>query len=88
MEFVTWNDGCDPGSRTVKEALFEYPSDECDGWQDAEVWHFIRTDKYFVIPFLKKETIETTGAGETFGACALNYVLEHGTRRFERGAAL
>jgi fructokinase len=23
-------------------------------------------------------TIETTGAGDTFGGCALNYILEHG----------
>lgn len=29
-------------------------------------------------PFLQENTIETTGAGDTFGACILNYVLEHG----------
>ncbi|MCI9022594.1 MAG: carbohydrate kinase [Eubacterium sp.] len=31
-----------------------------------------------VPPFLQEHTIETTGAGDTFEACALNYVLEHG----------
>lgn len=31
-----------------------------------------------VKPYLQEGTIETTGAGDTFGACALNYVLEHG----------
>lgn len=31
-----------------------------------------------VEPFLQEATIETTGAGDTFEACALNYVLEHG----------
>lgn len=31
-----------------------------------------------VAPFLREDTIETTGAGDTFEACALNYVLEHG----------
>ena len=31
-----------------------------------------------VKPFLQKNTIETTGAGDTFCACVLNYVLEHG----------
>lgn len=31
-----------------------------------------------VQPFLQENTIETTGAGDTFEACALNYVLEHG----------
>lgn len=31
-----------------------------------------------VNPFLLKETIETTGAGDTFGACCLNFVLKYG----------
>ena len=31
-----------------------------------------------VKPFLQKNTIETTGAGDTFCANVLNYVLEHG----------
>lgn len=38
-------------------------------YQDMEV---------FEAPFLQENTIETTGAGDTFGACALHYVLEHG----------
>ena len=29
-------------------------------------------------PFLQEATIETTGAGDTFGACVISYVLEHG----------
>lgn len=29
---------------------------------------------------LRKDTIETTGAGDTFMACTLNYVLEHGLK--------
>lgn len=29
-------------------------------------------------PFLQKSTIETTGAGDTFGACILQFVLDHG----------
>lgn len=28
--------------------------------------------------FIQENTIETTGAGDTFGACCLHYVLEHG----------
>lgn len=31
-----------------------------------------------VSPFLQDATIETTGAGDTFGACCLHYVLEYG----------
>ena len=29
-------------------------------------------------PFLQENTIETTGAGDTFCACVLNYILDHG----------
>lgn len=32
----------------------------------------------FCIPFLREDTIETTGAGDTFMACVLNAVLEKG----------
>ncbi len=32
--------------------------------------------------FKNPATIETTGAGDTFGACVLNYVLEHGFRDY------
>lgn len=28
--------------------------------------------------FIQAGTIETTGAGDTFGACCLHYILEHG----------
>ena len=31
-----------------------------------------------VKPFIQKNTIETTGAGDTFCACVLHYILEHG----------
>lgn len=34
-------------------------------------------------PFLQENTIETTGAGDTFGACILNYVLEHSLEHLE-----
>ena len=33
-----------------------------------------------VAPFLQENTIETTGAGDTFCASSLNYVLEHGLK--------
>ena len=29
-------------------------------------------------PFIQKNTIETTGAGDTFCACVLHYILAHG----------
>lgn len=51
-----------------------------------------------VAPFLQKNTIETTGAGDTFTGCVLHYILEHGLEdltedklaemlRFANGAA-
>lgn len=33
-----------------------------------------------VTPFIQKNTIETTGAGDTFCACVLHYVCEHGLK--------
>ena len=33
---------------------------------------------------LNERTIETTGAGDTFCACILNYVLEHGWRPYTK----
>ena len=38
-----------------------------------------------VNPFLNKNTIETTGAGDTFCACVLNYVLENGLESLSEG---
>lgn len=32
-------------------------------------------------PFLRKDTIETTGAGDTFCGCVLHYLLEHDISR-------
>lgn len=36
-----------------------------------------------VKPFLQEKTIETTGAGDTFGGCCLNYVLECGLHNMD-----
>lgn len=39
---------------------------------------YYRDKIVFAKPFIQEHTIETTGAGDTFGGCALNYILEHG----------
>ncbi|MDE6218836.1 MAG: carbohydrate kinase [Lachnospiraceae bacterium] len=36
-----------------------------------------------VKPFLQENTIETTGAGDTFGACCLHHVLEYGLENLD-----
>lgn len=33
--------------------------------------------------FIKENTVETTGAGDTFCACVLHYILEHGWKEYE-----
>jgi fructokinase len=35
-------------------------------------------------PFLNKDTIETTGAGDTFGACVIHYVLKFGLNNLDK----
>jgi fructokinase len=35
-------------------------------------------------PFLNKDTIETTGAGDTFGACVIHYVLKYGINNLDK----
>lgn len=37
-----------------------------------------------VKPFLQENTIETTGAGDTFGGCCLHYVLENGLHNLNK----
>ena len=36
-----------------------------------------------VKPFIQESTIETTGAGDTFGACCLYHVLEYGLENLD-----
>lgn len=41
---------------------------------------YFRDLKVEAKPYLQKNTIETTGAGDTFCACVLNYILDHGIK--------
>ncbi|MCD8119624.1 MAG: carbohydrate kinase [Lachnospiraceae bacterium] len=76
MEFLTGTSNYDRGVAMLRER-FPLPlvfvtlgkSGSLAYYQDISV---------FEKPFLQKNTIETTGAGDTFCACALNYILEHG----------
>lgn len=77
LEFMT-------GTKDVKEGahmlLKQYPGikvmNVTMGKEGSISFH--EGKEVFQAPFLQENTIETTGAGDTFGACALNYVLEHG----------
>lgn len=77
LEFMT-------GTKDVKEGAYilleKYPNiklmNVTMGKEGSIAFH--EGKEVFQAPFLQENTIETTGAGDTFGACALNYVLEHG----------
>ena len=43
--------------------------------KDPDAPSYIKTEAK---PFIQKDTIETTGAGDTFGGCVLHFVLENG----------
>lgn len=43
-----------------------------------------KEERVKVPAFLQKNTIETTGAGDTFGACILHYILENGWKDYSK----
>lgn len=43
-------------------------------------YHGLRVE---AAPFLQENTIETTGAGDTFGACCLHHILEYGLENLD-----
>ncbi len=76
---IQWLTGEEDFTAGVKKIREEFPiplilvSMGRDGSRAYYGDHYVE-----VAPFLQKNTIETTGAGDTFCACVLNYVLEHG----------
>ena len=45
---------------------------------------YTNNSRVCVPAFIQKNTIETTGAGDTFGGCILHYVLSHGWHEYTR----
>ena len=76
---IQWLTGEEDFTAGVKKIREEFPSPLIlvsmgrDGSRAYYGDHYVE-----VAPFLQKNTIETTGAGDTFCACILNYVLDHG----------
>ena len=76
---IQWLTGEEDFTAGVKKIRKEFPiplilvSMGRDGSRAYYGDHYVE-----VAPFLQKNTIETTGAGDTFCACILNYVLDHG----------
>ena len=76
MEFMTGTDDYNKGVEMLRES-YDIPLIFVTLGKEGSRAYY--TDMIVeVAPFIRKDTIETTGAGDTFEACALNYVLEHG----------
>ena len=82
---ITWFTGIDDFDGGVKKLFEEYPNIKMIllsmGRDGSSCYQNGR--KVTVLPFLQENTIETTGAGDTFCAGILHYVLEHGLREYE-----
>lgn len=77
LEFMTGTKDVKGGAHSLLE---KYPNiklmNVTMGKEGSIAFH--EGKEVFQSPFLQENTIETTGAGDTFGACVLNYVLENG----------
>ena len=76
---ITWLTGEDDYTEGVKwiRARFDIPLILVSMGPEGSRAYY--GDGYVEVkPFLQKDTIETTGAGDTFCACVINYVLENG----------
>lgn len=46
---------------------------------------FTDSSSVTIAPFIQEDTIETTGAGDTFCACVLHYILKNGLKDYNEG---
>ncbi|MCD8046331.1 MAG: PfkB family carbohydrate kinase [Clostridiales bacterium] len=76
MEFLTGTTDYDRGVAMLRER-FPLPLVFVTLGKEGSRAYY-RDLRVSAAPFLSDNTIETTGAGDTFAACALNYILDHG----------
>ena len=76
VEFITGTSDYEKGAAILKER-FEIPLMFVTLGREGSRAYY-KDIKAEAKPFLQEGTIETTGAGDTFGGCALNYILDHG----------
>ena len=76
VEFMTGTDDYEKGAAIIRERYGIPLMFVTLGREGSRAYY--KDLAFEVPPFLQEHTIETTGAGDTFEACALNYVLEHG----------
>lgn len=76
IQWYTGEENFDDGIRRLKE-LYDVPLILLSMGRDGSRAYY-KDLRVEAAPFLQENTIETTGAGDTFGACCLNSVLEYG----------
>ena len=76
IEFMTGTNDMDEGIARIREK-YNIPLVFATLGKDGSKAYY-KDISVYVKGFANPDTIETTGAGDTFCACALNYVLEHG----------
>ncbi len=81
---IIWFTGEDEFDAGVEKIWAEYPDIKMIlvsmGRDGSSCYQ--RGRKVTAMPFLQENTVETTGAGDTFAAGVLNYVLENGLREY------
>ena len=77
LEFMTGETDFDKGAAKLRESYPNIKVLNITAGADGS-YSFTGGKRVFVPSFRLGGTIETTGAGDTFCACVLNYVLEHG----------
>lgn len=80
IEFLTGETDIDKGVSVIAEKTSAKIICATLGKNGSKVFYRGNTYKceLFCEPFIRENTIETTGAGDTFMACVLNFVLENG----------
>lgn len=81
IRWFTGEEDFDAGIRKLREQ-YDIPLIVLSMGKDGSRAYY-RDLRVEAAPFLQENTIETTGAGDTFGACCLHYVLQCGLDGFD-----
>ena len=81
IQWFTGEEDYDAGIRKLREQ-YDIPLIMLSMGKDGSRAYY-KDLRVEVKPFLQENTIETTGAGDTFGACCLHYVLHYGPDGFD-----
>ncbi len=76
IKWLTGADDYDKGVETIRERKDIRLINVTLGREGSLAYY--GADKVFGKPFLSDKTVDTTGAGDTFCACVLGFILEHG----------